>query len=59
MGKCPKCQGLIIEGKIFIENEWVDDKHCLHCGERYGFNPITEEQRSRRKLKQHRKGGKG
>jgi transcription elongation factor Elf1 len=53
--KCPKCGGNIVVDLILcIESNggWVEDVHCIHCGERF-FDPETERRRS---LKLWRKG---
>lgn len=32
---CLKCNGLIIFETVFAENKFIDDIHCVNCGERF------------------------
>lgn len=51
--RCPRCSGTVVHTQIVGENgQWIPDDYCLYCGERFGFDPPTDEQRKHtRKLK--------
>lgn len=53
---CLRCKGLIIFETVFAENKFIDDIHCVNCGERFFKNiPTYRRDRASRRLKVGRK----
>jgi hypothetical protein len=48
--RCPKCKGSIVIERIFSEDQFFFEKHCIHCGERF-FPEDVSLQRAANKAK--------